>query len=427
MRSIPIRTRFLPGAALVAMLIASGATLRADQAASGPQSESEASACPVVVEARSVLEGAGSASEAAARWLESSMAAQSVGQAQGVAEQYWKRLVDGAHARSAASQGVFVYTPESDGEADADPPPLWTPMSEATRPEGDRVVLLVHGLDEPGDIWDDLSIALSDAGHGVARFNYPNDQDPALSADELAASMRALRGDCGVERVDLVCHSMGGLVARDVLTRPEYYNADASAHDGFPAVPRIITIGTPNRGSAFAPLRGLGEVREHVVRFFGSDDHDAATILAFIPDGDGAAADALTPGSDYLQELNARPLPERTDFTIIAGRMTPLESADLNPMLDTVFARRVLGKERIERLRLQTDQVVGAVGDGVVTVESARLEGVEDTVILDANHRSLVRRMEMLDSAGRLFGRAPAEPPAIEVILDRLGEGGADG
>ncbi len=207
--------------------------------------------------------------------------------------------------------GCFLYTPESSDHEHACAE-QWTPIVDAPRPGSERLVLLVHGLDEPGDIWDDLSVALHDAGHTVARFNYPNDQDPALSADTMASCMRALREDLGAERVDLVCHSMGGLIARDLLTRAELYGGDASAHDGLPAVPRVVTIGTPNKGSAFAPLRALGEVREHFARWIESDARDLNAVLAFIPDGDGAAADPLTPASDYPYSLNARQIPVLT-------------------------------------------------------------------------------------------------------------------
>ena len=51
-----------------------------------------------------------------------------------------------------------------------------------------QVVLLLHGLDEPGDVWSDVAAELDAAGHAVVRFNYRNDQHPTLSADDLYAA-----------------------------------------------------------------------------------------------------------------------------------------------------------------------------------------------------------------------------------------------
>lgn len=56
--------------------------------------------------------------------------------------------------------------------------------------------------------------------------------------------------------------------------------------------------------------------------------------------------------------------------------------------------------------------LVAGVGDGCVSIESTRLEGVEDHVIVRANHLSMIRPFGA--SAGTEV------PPAIPIILDRL-------
>ena len=60
-------------------------------------------------------------------------------------------------------------------------------------------------------------------------------------ADALQRAVEKLRADSGSERVTLVCHSMGGLVARTFLR--------AKGHD---AIARVITICTPHHGTVFA-------------------------------------------------------------------------------------------------------------------------------------------------------------------------------
>jgi pimeloyl-ACP methyl ester carboxylesterase len=121
----------------------------------------------------------------------------------------------------------------------------WTTLQS---PPPKRIILLVHGLDEPGSIWDELAPAIDDQGACVARFEYPHDQHIALSATLFQQSLLALR-DMGVERVDLVCHSMGGLVARDALSRDPEDSDDDGARD---IVDRLILVGTPNAGSSWA-------------------------------------------------------------------------------------------------------------------------------------------------------------------------------
>ena len=106
-------------------------------------------------------------------------------------------------------------------------------------------MVLVHGLDEPGGIWDQLAPALYQDGHTVLRFDYRNDQAIVRSGDALGDSLRALRRD-GISDLDLVCHSMGGLVARELLSRDEYREIGLR-------VRTMVTLGTPHHGSPWAP------------------------------------------------------------------------------------------------------------------------------------------------------------------------------
>ena len=428
-RPHPPHTRTTVHALLAMTLLALTPTLRAGPATPTVPDEPETTqaapapdtACPVIREADALLSQANSASDAAVRWLSANISPAAISAlsetARTAAECRWNALVNAARTETERDLGTFLYTPGSGTACQGN----WTPIADlAHLTDHSRVILLVHGLDEPGDIWNDLTPELADAGLTVACFNYPNDQDPALSADALAEAMRALQHDIGAHRIDLVCHSMGGLVARDLLTRPTYYDGDARAHNGLPAVPHLITIGTPNHGSPLAPLRALGEIREQFARWIDSDATSTRALLGFLADGDGAAADALDPKSDYLADLNARPLPTGVKITVIIGRVSPLSPDEINDLLEQSWVARALGPNRTDRLRAQADDVVATMGDAIVTVDSARLEGVSDTVILDANHRSLVRHIPLMDSLRGLVCDKTSTPPAIPVILSRL-------
>ncbi len=250
-----------------------------------------------------------------------------------------------------------------------------------------RTVVLVHGLEDPGWTWRDLVPRLVDSGEVVVRFRYPGDQPIADSSDLFAGELRRL-AESGVRRVDLVAHSMGGLIARDVLTRTAHYAGDGSGGGRYPAVGRLIMLGTPTHGAPLARLWGGGE----------------ATV-------------DLAPGSDFLRRLNERPHSNGTLYTIVAGSVSPLSGQEID-RLEGAWERfagdaraGAYGSGRAWGLLKALSR---GLGDGIVSTDSARLAGVDDVVIVEANHLSMIVNVF---SSERV-------PPAIPIVLDRLGGGG---
>jgi len=317
-------------------------------------------------------------------------------------------------------RGVRVYRPEVDG---------WIPLAKLSaqsveagasgsqRPT--RVVVLVHGLDEPGGIWDQLAPALAKEGHTVLRFDYANDQPIAKSAEALEAGFVSIH-EAGIERVDLVCHSMGGLVGFDALTRDGFGDLGLD-------VGHFITIGTPFGGSPWARLRAVAEIREQVQRWVESDDLDPRRLMGFARDGVGQAGRDLLPGSAYLKGIDGRALPRDVKVTCIVGRVTgPVLGLDEHD-LGLIFASGALGQMVGTRDAGVIEDEIGRLsrelGDGVVPMSSAVLEGTNDVVVLNANHRAMVRTIELGDAIRRINGQAEMdEPPAIAVVVDRLGD-----
>lgn len=285
------------------------------------------------------------------------------------------------------------------------------------------VVVLVHGLDDPGWMWRDLTPRLLEAEYAVVRFEYPNDQPIGDSTDFFAWELRKLRSR-GVQRIQVVAHSMGGLVTRDLLTRRAYYDGDGSGRDQFPAIDRLIMLGSPNHGSKMVWLRGLAELREQVYRWVsGTGSFDDA-----MTDGLGEAGRDLRPESDFLRRLNARPQPQHTTYTIIAGRVSPLSGQEIKSLTSRMkqLARSDAAPPWLREWADLVDTspassileaAIGGLGDGVVTIESARLGGVDDFVVVEANHISMI---------ANLSRSSDRTPPAIELILDRLARGGDD-
>ena len=299
-------------------------------------------------------------------------------------------------AEAGATYGIRVHV--ADGTKVA-------PNPATVKPE---VVVLVHGLDDPGKVWNVLAPALVRASFTVCEFDYPNDQPITRSADLLCQELERLR-PLGVHRVTLIGHSMGGLVSREVLTGPQHYAGRGAGHTNLPDVTRLIMVATPNHGSAIVRLRFIAELREQVERAIAGN----GGVLAGVFDGAGEAKVDLLPGSEFLKTLNARKLPTDVSFTIIAGRNSPLSKQSLNSL------RSVVARTRPTSLRDKLDQLVGdleqftdGISDGLVSAESSRLDGVEDHVVVDGNHLTVIRNL--IPTSERM-------PPAVPHILDRLG------
>jgi pimeloyl-ACP methyl ester carboxylesterase len=79
-------------------------------------------------------------------------------------------------------------------------------------------VVLIHGLDDPGQVWQILAPALLKSGFKVWLMHHPNDQPIVESARLFFKELKALK-QRGVDRISIVAHSMGGLVSREMLTR----------------------------------------------------------------------------------------------------------------------------------------------------------------------------------------------------------------
>ena len=259
---------------------------------------------------------------------------------------------------------------------------------------GRHDVVLVHGLDDPGMVWMNLAPALQAAGHGVSILNYPNDQ-PVHDSARLFARELEEKFAQPAAAIDIVAHSMGGLVAREMLTSPAL--ACSAPDCTRPPVMRLIMVGTPNHGSDLARFRGLSELREQFSRLIDGE----GGWLDGIFDGAGEAGLDLIPGSAFLSELNARPAPAQTRMHVIAG---------------------VIGKEEAEALArlLEGEQtapddtvlipLVERIGDGLVSLPSARLPDVPLTRV-SGNHLSIIRNLS--ESSQRV-------PPALPVIFSLL-------
>ncbi|MFM9959554.1 MAG: esterase/lipase family protein [Phycisphaerales bacterium] len=311
------------------------------------------------------------------------------------------------------SLGNQAWTPLAADPANA------SPEEKALAP---HAVVLIHGLHEPGDIWNDLVPYLAAADMKVARFDYPNDGPIRDGAARLIGWLRQLKSR-GVTSVDLVCHSMGGLVARDALTRPGLYAGRADAHHpDLPTIKRCILIGTPNKGSPWAHVEVLAEWRDQFQRFLDSEaDADLGHLAGWFVDGRGEAGDDLLPDSGFLNELNARPAPIGVEFTSIVGKAVSPEALGMEELLSSKVVTALLSSDEIAELRASIQQASETLGDGPVSTESAELPHGR-TVRIDAAHNSMLRRLTLPNMARNAIDPKHADevPAAIPAVLEAL-------
>lgn len=113
---------------------------------------------------------------------------------------------------------------------------------------GPRPVILIHGYMMSRASFLVLARRLAAQGLGpIYGFEYWTLGKVGSAATRLGELVDAVRTDTGATEVDLVGHSMGGLVAR-------YY---ALLSGGGPAVRNLVTIGTPHGGAMVSAL-GIG-------------------------------------------------------------------------------------------------------------------------------------------------------------------------
>jgi hypothetical protein len=112
-------------------------------------------------------------------------------------------------------------------------------------------ILLVHGMVDNRSIFTLLRLGLRRRGFGrVTTMNYsPFTGDVRVAAAQLAEQVEALVAETGYERIHVVGHSMGGLIARYYVTR---LGGDERVHT-------LVTLGTPHQGTyaAYAWQNGL--------------------------------------------------------------------------------------------------------------------------------------------------------------------------
>lgn len=207
----------------------------------------------------------------------------------GHAAVYLRQLLRGNRAKRVLRSLRRQRTDDSPGKATtATPAPAQPP------------VLIIHGYLATRGSLHLLETHLTD--RGLIVMSYPlgplNVGDIRDSAGLIARKVESIVAQTGIARVDIVGHSMGGLVGLDYLKRL----------GGRHRVRRLIMLGTPTHGT-WSALLGL--------------------VTAPL----GLASLQLLPGSPFLRELAERPLPPGAQVVSIGAIrdwLAPLSSTVLD-------------------------------------------------------------------------------------------------
>ena len=200
-----------------------------------------------------------------------------------------------------------------------------SPVLTTDNTGADKVVLL-HGFGRSDMSMLVLNSALTEAGYDVYSLDYPStDEAPEALVEIIGADINSCCNDA-TETVHFVGHSFGGLLLRDYLGRHNPENLG-----------RVVLMGTPNKGSELA------------------DDDLGIAAQETLLEWAGPSAQALHTGPEgYPASL---PAPEYM-VGVIAGN---------------------LGNH-------MSDKWLPTPNDGVVSVDSARLDGMTDFIDVAVTH-----------------------------------------
>ncbi|MBX3441051.1 MAG: hypothetical protein KF774_01500 [Planctomyces sp.] len=230
------------------------------------------------------------------------------------------------------------------------------------KPMSGRAVVLIHGVVRSSKSFAAMKTALERDGAIVVPFDYPSTRMTIDSSSEyLHQTLESLEG---VDRIDFVVHSMGGLVVRSYLRN----HRD-------PRLGRLVMLGVPNHGARLA----------NILR-------DVSLFKAIF----GPAGQQLIEGNgEFIDSLPAPDFP----FAVVAGARGDTEG--YNPLIP--------GDD-----------------DGTVSVDCTRLAGATDFMTVPAIHSFLMGNPDVIAatlrflSSGALRESGEAQPvcpaPAPEPI-----------
>ena len=281
-------------------------------------------------------------------------------------------------------------------------------------------VVMVHGLWSSPVTWMEMFNDLrSDPSirknYQFWFYMYPSGQPFWYSAARMRADMAHMRAaldpkrqDAALDQMVLVGHSMGGLVSKlqTVDSGNEFWKtlsekpfaelqADADVRDGLaetfffepnPSVRRVITIGTPHRGS---------DVSNNLTAWLGRKLIDVPTKIM------QGRSQLVSRNPDYFQP--AAPLNITNSIDSLSPKSPILPVLLTAPTGPWVKYHNIVGQAPHTGFTSTAAKWIAGEGDGVVSLTSARLDEVTSQLVVTADHQMVHRNSQSIREVRRIL------------------------
>jgi len=219
---------------------------------------------------------------------------------------------------------------------------------------------ILHTYD---NLWQALKGAGYEEGKTLFAFPYEWRQDNTLTAYQLKQKIDEVKIACGCNKVDIVAHSMGGLVVR-AYAESNYYGGD---------IDQLVFLGTPHRGSpksyyTWEAGEGFDAPLEKIVKlYFSLEAHSRGynSIFDYIQNY-VKSVEQLLPTYAYLQDVN------QADFRIYDKINYP------NNYPYNIFLENINLADKINQLAKSGIKIMNFIGDtGDNTINAIKVSSGE--------------------------------------------------
>ncbi|QDU08433.1 alpha/beta fold hydrolase [Gimesia aquarii] len=209
-------------------------------------------------------------------------------------------------------------------------------QAQQLKPMQGKAVILIHGIIRSSKSFEKMKRACQKTGRLVVPFDYPSTQCTIPeNAKYLEKVINSLKG---IEEIELVVHSMGGLVVRSWIAQQTTVD---------PRIKRMVMLGVPNRGANMA-------------------DRFRSNLLFKVIFGPAGQQLVTEANSDFITALPTPPFP----FGIVAGGRNTLKG--YNPLIP-------------------------GDNDGTVGVSSTRLPGAVDFILVPVLHSFMMNDPSIIE------------------------------
>lgn len=224
-----------------------------------------------------------------------------------------------------------------------------------------KVAILIHGIMRSSKSFAQMQRELTDDGYIVIPFDYPSSR---VTIPESARYLKQVVDSlAGVEQIDFVVHSMGGLIVRAYLKE--------TADHPDPRITRMVMLGVPNLGAKMANIMQRSAIYQAIY---------------------GPAGQQLV--EDEAGLIASLPVPA-FDFAVVAGSKG--DSDGYNPLIP--------GDD-----------------DGIVTVESACLPGACDSLLVRGVHSFLPANADVITATRRFLNTGSLHPDGSRQPVPRAND-----